>query len=193
MNIANAFRLIVNGALPQTRQFNTAADFRAYVAENTPLWERWASDPANPSRVSDQNSLRGIQNTVNGFQDEREQNGTYKYRYNMTGVYTLRSGPVRGLRIGAGAQFYGRRVIGNLIDRPYDYVYGSAYHLVSASLGYSVKLARNRLDLQLNMDNVLNYDTPMFNGMFVVGDRLIPYGFRRMNPPALRLTSTLKF
>ena len=193
VNVANAFRLIVNGALPKTRQFDTASDFRAYVAQNTPLWEQWANDPTNPTRTSDTNSLRGIQNTVNGFQDERVQNGTYKYRYNLTGVYTLRTGPLRGLRIGSGAQFYGPRVIGNEIDRPYDYVYARSYYLVSASLGYPVKVRRARLDVQLNVDNVLNYDTPMFNGMFVVGDRLIPYGFRRMNPPELRLTSTLKF
>ena len=193
VNVANAFRLIVNGALPQTRQFETAADFRAYVAENSPQWEQWTNDPTNPTRTSDTNSLRTIQNTVNGFQDERVQNGTYKYRYNVTGVYTLRTGPLRGLRIGSGAQFYGPRVIGNEIDRPYDYVYARSYYLVSASLGYPVKVRRARLDVQLNVDNVLNYDTPMFNGMFVVGDRLIPYGFRRMNPPELRLTSTLKF
>ena len=193
VNVANAFRLIVNGALPQTRQFDTAADYRAYVAQHTPQWEQWANDPTNPTRTSDSNSLRGIQNTVNGFQDERVQNGTYKYRYNVTGVYTLRTGPLRGLRLGSGVQFYGPRVIGNEIDRPYDYVYARSYHLVSASIGYPVKVRRARLDVQLNVDNVFDYDTPMFNGMFVVGDRLIPYGFRRMNSPELRLTSTLKF
>lgn len=193
VNVANAFRLIVNGALPKTRQFNTAADFRAYVAQHTPQWQQWASDPANPTRVSDQNALRSIENFVNGFQDERVQNGTYKYRYNVTGVYTLRSTPLRGLRLGAGAQFYGPRVIGNEIDRPYDYVYARAYHLVSASLGYGFKVRNARLDLQVNADNVLNYDTPMFNGMFAIGNRLIPYGFRRMTPSELRFTSTLKF
>lgn len=193
VNIANAFRLIVNGALPKTRQFNTAADFRAYVAANTPLWESWANDPNNPTRVSDQNSLRGVQNTVNGFQDERVQNGTYNYRTNVTGVYTLRSGPLRGLRLGSGAQFYGPRVIGNQIDRPYDYIYARAYHLVSASLGYGWKLPRARLDLQLNVENLLNYDTPMFNGMFTVNNRLVPYGFRRMTPREARLTSTMRF
>jgi hypothetical protein len=43
------------------------------------------------------------------------------------------------------------------------------------------------------VDNLLNHDDPMINGMFVVGTRLVPYGFRRMNPPELRLTSTLRF
>ena len=193
MNVANSFRLILNGALPQTRQFNTAADFRAYVAENTPLWDQWVNDPNNPTRVADTNALRSIQNTVNSFQDERVQNGTYKYRYNATGVYTVKSGALRGLRVGSGVQVYGRRLIANQIDRPYDYVYARAYHLVSASLGYPVKLGRHRLDVQVNVDNVLDYDTPMFNGMFVLGDRLIPYGFRRMNPPELRFTGTMKF
>ncbi|MES2693246.1 MAG: hypothetical protein V4773_07210 [Verrucomicrobiota bacterium] len=193
VNIANSLRLILNGALPQTRQFDTAQDFRAYVAENTPLWERWANDPTNPTRASDLASLRCVQNTVNGFQDERVQNGTYKYRYNVTGVYTLRSGSLRGLRFGSGAQFYGHRVIGNQIDRPYDYVYARTYYLVSASLGYSIKLQRTQLDFQLNVENVLNYDTPMYNGTFILVDRLIPYGFRRIAPREFRLTSTLKF
>lgn len=193
VNVGNTFRLIANGALPRTRQFDTAADFREYVAKHTPQWEAWASDPANANRASDANSLRTIQNTVNGFQDERVQNGTYQYRYNLTGVYTVPTGRLRGLRLGAGAQFYGPRVIGNHIDLPYDYVYARAYHLVSGSLGYGMKLSHARLDVQLNVDNLLNYDTPMFNGMFVVGNRLVPYGFRRMTPPELRLTSTLRF
>ena len=193
VNIANSLRLVLNAAWPQTRQFDTAADFRAYVAKNIPQWEQWANDPANPTRVSDANQLRTIQNTVNGFQDERVQNGTYQYRYNALGVYTFRTGPVRGLRAGLGAQFYGPRVIGNEIDRPYDYVYARAYHLVSGSLGYTFRLPRARLDLQANVDNLLDYDTPMYNGMFVLGNRLVPYGFRRMNPRELRLTSTLRF
>ncbi len=193
MNVANAFRLIVNAALPQTRQFDTAADYRAYVAKNLPLWEQWMNDPTNVNRVSDTTQVRTIQNTINGFQDERVQNGTYRYRYNLTGVYTVRAGRLKGLRIGSGAQIYGPRVIGNEIDRPYDYVYAKSYYLVSGSLGYPVKLRRAHLDLQLNIDNLLNHDAPMVNGMFVVGNRLVPYGFRRMNPPELRLTSTLKF
>jgi hypothetical protein len=192
-NVGNQFRLILNAALPQTRQFDTAADYRAYVAKNTPQWEQWANDPTNPTRASDLSSLRSVQNTVNGFLDERVQNGTYKYRYNVTGVYTVRTGPLRGLRVGSGAQFFGPRVIGNEIDRPYDYVYGRAYYLMSGSLGYPVKLGRYQMDFQVNVDNLLNYDTPMYNGMFVLGDRLVPYGFRRMTPREARLTSTVKF
>ena len=64
---------------------------------------------------------------------------------------------------------------------------------MSASLGYGFKLRNARLDLQLNADNVLNYDTPMYNGMFALGDRLIPYGFRHMTPSEVRLTRTLSF
>lgn len=193
VNVGNSFRLIANAALPQTRQFATATDFRAYVAANTAQWEQWANDPTNATRVSDGNSLRTIQNTVNGFQDEREQNGTYKTRFNLTGVFTLRTGFLKGLRLGSGAQFYGRRLIANRIDRPYDYVYSRSYYLVSASLGYSFKLRNHRLDVQLNADNVLDHDEPMINGMFVYNNTLIPYGFRRMNPPEIKLTTTLKF
>ncbi len=193
VNIANSFRLIANAALPHTKQFDTALDYRAYIDANMPLWQQWASDPANPTRTSDTSQVRTIQNTVNGFQDDRVQNGTYDYRFNLNGVYTFRKGVLKGLRSGLGSQFYGPRVVGNKIDRPYDYVYAKAYHLVSGSLGYSFKLPRGRLDVQVNVDNLLNYDDPMNNGMFVVGDRLIPFGFRRMTPRTLRLTTTLGF
>ncbi len=192
-NVGNALRLVLNAALPQTRQFATALDYRAYVAANLPQWQQWAADPTNPTRVSDASQAQTIQNTVNGFQDERVQNGTYKHRYNVLGVYTVPKGQLRGLRVGLGGQFYGPRVIGNEIDRPYDYVYAKSYYLLSGSLGYSLKLLRARLDLQANVDNLLDYDDPMYNGMFVLQNRLVPYGFRRMNPRELRLTSTLKF
>ena len=46
--------------------------------------------------------------------------------------------------------------------------------LVSASLAYPFQVRHTRMDVQLNVDNVLNYDTPMFNGMFVYNNRLIP-------------------
>jgi outer membrane receptor for monomeric catechols len=111
----------------------------------------------------------------------------------VTGVYTVRKGALRGLRVGAGGQFYGPRVIGNEIDRPYDYVYATSYYLLSGSLGYQIKLQRARLDLQVNVDNLLNYDKPMFNGMLVYQNTLVPYGFRRMNPREARFTSTLSF
>jgi outer membrane receptor protein involved in Fe transport len=193
VNVANQLRLVMNAALPDTKQFDTAPDVRAYVATHMPQWERWANDPANPTRVSDANSVRSIQSFINGFQDDRRQNGTYKYRCNVTGVYTMRKGALRGLRIGAGSQFYGQRLVGNQIDRPYDYVYGPAYHLVSGSLGYQVKLLHARLDLQFNVDNVLDYDEPIFNGKTNYQGTLVKYGFRRVNPRSFRLTSTLSF
>ena len=192
-NVANSFRLVLNVAFPKTRQFDTAADYREYVAKNLPVWQQWAADPTNPTRTSDASQAQTIQNTVNGFQDERVQNGTYKYRYNALGVYTLPRGALRGLRIGLGGQFYGPRVIGNEIDHPYDYVYAKSYYLLSGSLGYGLKLLRARVDFQVNVDNLLNCDDIMYNGMFTIQGRLVPYGFRRLNPRELRLTSTLKF
>jgi len=105
----------------------------------------------------------------------------------------VRRGALKGLRLGAGSQCYGRRLVGNEIDRPYDYVYAPAYHLVSGSLGYQVKLPHGRLDLQLNIENVLDYDEPIYNGKTTYQNRLVPYGFRRPNPRAFRLTSTLSF
>jgi hypothetical protein len=116
MNVASRFRLVVNGALPNTRQYNAALDFKAYVAANLAQWTQWANDPTNAKRASDQSSLASVQQVVNGFQDDRAQNGTFKYRYNVLGVYTVRSGAMKGLRIGGGSQIYGPMLAGNQVD-----------------------------------------------------------------------------
>ncbi len=193
MNVANRFRLVVNGALPHTRQYNSAMDFKEYVAANTAQWTQWANDATNAKRTSDQNSLATVQQVVNGFQDERAQNGTYKYRYNLLGVYTVRSGALKGLRIGGGSQIYGPMIAGNQVDRPYDYIYASGYRLYTASLGYPVKVRKMRWDFQLNIDNLLDYDKPLYNGVTIYNGAMAPYTFRYATPRAFRLTGTYGF
>jgi outer membrane receptor protein involved in Fe transport len=196
-NVGNSFRLTVNGALPETKQSDVAADYVAYVNKHLATWQALAANPANPARAADTTNVNQIVQTITGFQEGRSQERTYKYRYNFFGIYTFRQTALKGLRVGGGAQFYGRSQIGNDIGLPFNYVYAKTYHLVSAQLGYPFKLGKYRADVQLNIDNLLGYDKSIFNGLFVhtVNGRTtnIPSGFKSVWPRAARLTLTIPF
>jgi outer membrane receptor protein involved in Fe transport len=103
------------------------------------------------------------------------------YSGNLFADYTVREGRFKNLRLGAGLNYRGRQAIGyrgadtivdpanptQAIDDPkvgaQDPVYTHGYTTVSAVLGYSFKLTR-RLGLQLDfkVDNLLNYDRPLY-------------------------------
>lgn len=196
-NVGNSFRLTVNGALPRTKQSDVAADYVAYVNQHLATWQALANNPANPTRATNTTNVNQIRQTLAGFQEGRSQERTYKYRYNIFGIYTFRETSLKGLRVGGGAQFYGRSQIGNQIGLPYDYVYAKPYHLVSAQLGYPVTIGKFKADIQLNIDNLLGYDDAIYNGLFVHSlngqSHNIPYGFKSVWPRAARLTVTIPF
>lgn len=196
-NVGNSFRLTVNGSLPETKQSDVAADYVAYVNQYFATWQAFANNPANPSRVANTAAVNQIQQTMTGFQEGRSQERTYKYRYNAFGVYTFQQARIKGLRLGGGVQFYGRSQIGNEIGKPFDYVYADTYHLVSAQIGYPFKIGKYKMDVQLNVDNLLGYDQAIYNGLFVHtinGQTMnIPYGTKTVWPRSARLTLTIPF
>jgi hypothetical protein len=196
-NVGNSFRLTVNGALPKTKQSDVAADYVAYVNQHFATWQALANNPANPARAADTTNVNQIRQTMTGFQEGRSQERTYKYRYNVFGIYTFQHAAVKGLRVGGGAQFYGRSQIGNEIGLPFNYIYAKEYHLVSAQLGYPFKIGKYKVDAQLNIDNLLGYDDDIYNGLFVhtIGGQThnIPYGKKTVWPRSVRLTLTVPF
>jgi iron complex outermembrane receptor protein len=197
-NVGSSFRLTLNGALPKTKQSDVGSDYLGYITTNMPQWEQWAADPANPTRAADLTFVNQIKQTVNNFQNGRAQNLTYKYRYNAFGVYTFSHSPLKALRAGLGVQFFGPSIIGNEINQPFNYVYAKSYHVVMANLGYPFKFGKRKVDVQVNIDNLFNYDKPLYSGLFVqstpTGSSVnIPYGFKYQLPRAVRLTMTIPF
>ena len=196
-NVGNSFRMTVNGALPKTKQSDYAADYVAYVTPRLAAWQALANNPANPNRAVDLTSYNGVLAFISGFAEGRQQNLSYKYRYNVFGVYTFSQKLIKGLRVGGGANFFGRSLIGNEIGQSYNYVYAKEYHLVAGQIGYPFKVGKYRMDAQLNITNLLNYDDPIYNGLFVqaVGTQSIniPYGKKDVWPRAANLTVTLQF
>jgi iron complex outermembrane recepter protein len=196
-NVGRSFRLMLNGALPKTKQSAVAADYVGYVNQNFATWQALANNAANSNKVTDTTWVNQITQTLTGFQEGRSQNFTYDYRYNVFGIYTFNTTRIKGLRIGGGAQFYGPSIVGNEIGLPFNYVYAKKYHLVSAQIGYPFKIGKYQIDVQLNVDNLLDYNDAITNGLFVYtlnGQSInVPYGKKAVWPRATRLTVTIPF
>jgi hypothetical protein len=50
-----------------------------------------------------------------------------------------------------------------------------------------------RWDFQLNVDSLLDYDKPLYNGVTIYNGAMAPYTFRYPTPRAFRLTGTYGF
>jgi len=185
---------MANGALPKTKQTDSYADYIAYVTPNLALWQPLA---ANTINTSDSLWISQVKANIDAALEGRSQDRTYTYRYNVFGIYTIRTTLLKGLRFGGGAQFYGQSQIGNYPGQPFNYMYAEAYHLVSAQLGYTIKIGRYSADVQLNVDNVLGDDHTIYSG--VIAQTLqgamvnVPYGNKAIWPRSYRLTVTLPF
>lgn len=110
--------------------------------------------------------------------------GLTEWTGNLWTDYEISGGVLNGLRIGAGVNYRGRRVLGfrgadtiqdpaapgdptAAIDDPsvdaYTPVYGDSYYIGSASLSYTFKLRENRrLQLQLRVDNLFDDDEVVY-------------------------------
>ncbi len=196
-NFGQSLRLTLNAALPRTKQGDTALDYVAYVNQNLATWTALAANPANPNRAADSTFVAQVNQFIAGFADGRSQERTYKYRYNLFGVYTVPRDTLKGLRLGGGVQFHGPSQIGNAIGQAYNYVYAKSYYLATASLGYPFKIGRRKIDVQLNVDNLLNQGDAIYNGLFAYvfnGTTYnIPYGTKNIWPRTGRLTVTIPY
>lgn len=193
-NVGNSFRLTVNGALPKTKQSASYADYIAYVTPNLPLWQPLATNTINSS---DSLWINQVKSNIDSALEGRSQDKTYKYRANVFGIYTFNTATLKGLRLGGGAQFYGPCQISNYPGQPFNYMYAESYYLLTAQIGYPIKIGKYRADIQLNVDNLLGDDHTIYSG--VIAQTLqgqlvnVPYGNKAVWPRSYRLTITIPF
>jgi outer membrane receptor protein involved in Fe transport len=139
------------------------------------------NQPRVSAAVSGWNSLIDsvIPNTTG--QVPQESQGNSKWVGNLATDYRIQSGPLKGLRVGAGVNYRGGQVVGykgsdtivdpanpaNAIDDPTvgagDSVYAPSYYKGVASLSYTFKLKRGRsLQVDFNIDNLFDRRTPIY-------------------------------
>lgn len=203
-NLSRNWRLTLNFALPKAVQEDTAPDFRNYFdANQTALRQILADsgilinannvasvDPTvNPALRAPNNEHQNAatawnnayidrQTLVTGAQDLAR---SMKFIANIYTDYRFSSGPLKGFKIGGGANYRGAQVIGYkgadtivdpsnpalTIDDPkvtaYDTVKSDAYYNVTLNLGYTWKYSdRITLDFDFKIDNALDDSDPIY-------------------------------
>ncbi len=163
-NPIKGLRVFGNISFPKTGQTNTIPGTRAYIAANIAEWDAAAVNPnlTPAERTSLTNNNAALRARLENANEGRPLNGTQKYTANIFANYGFQSNPLKGLRLGAGANFIGRRLIGNQLRRPFDFYYGEARALFTATASYEFKVRRYPVTLQLNVSNLLDYERPVF-------------------------------
>jgi outer membrane receptor protein involved in Fe transport len=188
-NLTRGLRFTANVALPHTKQLNSLPDTKNYYAENLSLWNQFRS-------VATVNTaMTNLENVLSGTADGRPLNGLYRYRANAYGNYQFQHGPLKGLTVGAGANFFGQQIIGNPTGAPFTFFYADAYYLVTATLGYKFTYREHPVALNLAVSNLLNYDEPIYRqgGVSVYSGNYYYSQYYWPTPPEARLTATVKF
>ncbi|HEY1109687.1 MAG TPA: hypothetical protein VGE76_13660 [Opitutaceae bacterium] len=187
-NLSRGLRLTFNASFPKTKQTDGLRDTRAYYAANLPTWSQYRTTAAV------NNAIQTLENLLAGSVDDRPQNGLYKYRFNAFANYTIQGGPLRNLRLGAGANIFGRQLIGNTQASPFDYVHADAYYLVTGTIGYSLKIRSHPVDFNLRASNLLNYAEPIYRqGLAVVNGVAYRSAYYWPVPRSVQLTTTVRF
>lgn len=163
-NLGKKFRLRGNVAKPRTKQTNTVPGLRAYYAEYIAEWRAGAANLANPNRNQIATDLASLETTMSNANEGRVLNYTPDYTGSIFGMYSFTAAPLQGLRLGGGLAWQGPRVIGNQLNRSYDYIKSDGYYTANLSIGYALKLGRRPIDLQFNITNLLDYADPIYSG-----------------------------
>jgi outer membrane receptor protein involved in Fe transport len=201
-NPTRALRLTGNVGFPRLFEANAYPDVRAYIDKNAALFRQIANDagvlisPDNVARVddsipinersSDANSAATAYNNIQGFRrnivDGRRLQQDQPVA-NAFADYTVQSGRLRGLRVGAGARYRGKQIFWSrvedtipdpnnprvAIDDPTKDAYTPAYTpddyiIVTATLAYTWRFPQRR-EVQANLviNNLLNDRGPAYS------------------------------
>lgn len=241
-NVTKQWRLLLNVGLPKVYQRNAFQDSKKYLAEKDATLRQIMADTG---AIIDANNNATADNSVPADQRSPDVNGAVN-AYNALTVarrnfvdgrriaqdqpsvnvfsdYTLGSGKLKGLRLGAGVQYRGKQVIGyraadtivnpanpaTAIDDPnvgaYTPVFSPAsYYTVVATVGYTLRLEKKReLRFDLRINNLLDQQGPIFAGSTALrpkaGDLTSPARetvanvYSYKEPVSFNLTATLKY
>lgn len=192
-NFGKSFRLRGNVAKPRTKQTNTVPGLRAYYAEYIAEWRAGAANPANPNRNQIATDIASIETTMSNANEGRVLNFTPDYTASIFGMYSFASAPLKGLRLGGGLAWQGPRVVGNELNRPYDYIKSDVYYTANLSIGYALKLGRRPIDLQFNVTNLFDYADPIYSGTTTYAGQARRAAHYYLDPRKAALAATYRF
>lgn len=199
-NVGRGLRLLANLAFANARQGDSLAGTREYFAKNQTLLKQILSDAGvtvgsdnvanlnagvttanSPDAASARDAWNGIvqtlQNTTIAYQKVARLN---EVTGNIFTDYTIQTGSLKNVRLGAGVNHRGREVIGfrgsdtirnpananAAIDDPnvnaFTPVYRPSYYTATAMFGYSRRLFNYPVRFDLRIENLFDEDVPLY-------------------------------
>ena len=245
-NLARGWRLTANYALPKVWQKSFAPITREYVAARQQLFVQILQDaggmidPSQPlpgapgravinpavtplltqERTNAINSYNALYTNMGAFISDLQM-ADYQDVGNIFTDYKFQSGFLKDLKIGAGVNYRGSKIVGyrnadqivnpanplqSIDDASIDAhnpVWAPSYYTVTATLGYSWKLKNRReIIVNLRVGNLLNNQDVIYAGGVAVrppgGDvtsparQSVPSAFAYQQPRSFYLTTTLR-
>jgi outer membrane receptor for monomeric catechols len=192
-NLGRNFRLRGNVARPRTKQTNTVPGLRAYFAQYSAEWRAGAADPANPNRAQIATDIASLETTMSNANEGRVLNNTPDYTASVFGMYSLAAGPLKGLRLGGGLVWQGPRIIGNQLNRAFDYIRSDSYRTANLSVGYTLRVGRRPIELQFNVTNLFDHADPIYSGTQTFGGQALRALHYYLDPRKAALAATSRF
>lgn len=222
-NITKNWRIQANYSYSEGYEDNIGPEVKEWAATELPYYKGF-----NQNLVTARNRTIGA--AILRFETELYDQTTFEglmlrfnrpYKVNVFTNYTFSSGPLRGLEVGGGYRHQSKSTIGRYttfpdtgnfltpeemieaVARTGQVIYGNSYWLATARLAYTFRNLPwvKRLTLQLNVDNVFDYDDPLINGIYADGRFAFGYKDRRLavnrwslvTPRAWRLSASVDF
>ncbi len=190
-NLTKNFRLRGGFGTPSTKQSNALPDTIRYLNENLPIWQAALTAPTTTNVNQINSDIAALRTRIQSGNEGRALNGQADYTANVFGNYSFSSGRLKGISLGGGASFVGRRIIGNQVTNAFDYIKAPAYYSVTASAGYSFKVRNKNVRLQLNVNNLLDLDQPFYTGIRTLNGRNYRDGFYYFEPRKFILSTSV--
>ena len=190
-NLTKNFRLRAGFGTPSTKQSNALPDTIRYLEENLPVWTAALTAPTTTNLAQINSDIAALRTRIQSGNEGRALNNQADYTANVFGNYSFAAGGLKGVSLGGGASFVGRRIIGNQITNAFDYIKAPAYYTTTATVGYGFKVFARQLRLQLNINNLLDYKDPYYTGIRTLSGRNYRDAFYYIEPRKFILSATV--
>lgn len=190
-NLTKNFRLRGNFATPKTKQSNALPDTIRYFNENLPVWQAALTEPTTTNIAQINSDIAALRTRIQSGNEGRALNNQADYNGSIFGNYTFDRGALKRVSLGGGFTVLGRRIIGNQVNNAFDYIKAPAYYTLSATAGYSFKVYGRDLRLQLNINNLLDYDEPFYQNVRTYNGRNYRDAFYYLEPRKFILSATI--
>jgi hypothetical protein len=221
--------LQANYSHPLNYTINDSEQKKKLYADNIAEWSAGAKAAPgtvlNGKKVIDPTviaqSILNIENSLNGLTEGTLNNGTARHRINLTGKYSFRQGALKGLAVIAGANIRTHTKIGSRDPRlkfgladsvtptlaqtkeaAYDYLWTGPNYSISAGANYTRRFRKYQTRFQLNVANLLDNQSVIWNGYGVITTNQLLNGNPRMqvkqgwtqyDPRKITLSTTVNF